>query len=163
MDAIKNLAAVKEYMGGAPIPQGRRIARVEDIATYNLILQLELLVVIGYGIRWRFKGRLQRHAHIMTFAYTLTILAILLAMVPRFIGGLAQPVSTYTVPDELRWLHVAIGSGTVILGAFLIGRYAKGGLTPGYCRGKRLMLVTDSFWMTTILLGLVIYVLRTTA
>jgi len=139
------------------------MARVEDIATYNLILQLVLLVVISYGIWSKLKGRLQLHARIMTSAYAITILSILLAMVPRFIGGLAQPVSTYTVPDELRWVHVALGSGTVILGAFLMGRYAKGGLTPRYCRGKRLMLATASFWGATIVLGLVIYVLRATA
>lgn len=78
-----------------------------------------LLVAIGYGTWWLFKGRLQGHVRIMTSA--LTIFAILLAMEPRFIGGSARPVSTHTVPDELRWVPVAIGSGMVILGAFLIG------------------------------------------
>lgn len=130
-----------------------------------LALQIVTLLMVGYGaFLMKFKRKMRPHATIMASAMVLNVAAVTLFMVPKFLNYLPI-ISTSYLPDQVLVVHHTFSlitlalTLTVVLSWALRGAKNKGCLGLGR-HGRTIMLTTYGFWMTSIILGILVIILN---
>lgn len=126
--------------------------------TIDLGLQIGiiLMVVIGY-IFFRNK-KYNWHAQLMTIGFFMIITSFLLVMIP----SLLMTYTTFSDPNTVVFdtssiLHIPFGIAGLVLGGFLVIRWARNDYKLNNMKAKWLMRSTAVVWVVNILFGAAIY------
>lgn len=126
--------------------------------TFDLGIQIGIiiLVIIGYTL-FRNK-KFNWHAQLMTIAFFMIITSFLLVMVP----SLWMSYTTFLDPttavfDASSIIHIPLGLAGLVLGGFLVMRWARNDYKLTNMKAKWLMRSTAVLWVMNVLLGSVIY------
>ncbi len=136
---------------------------ISSLGFYNLILLIvttALLLVGAYAMKY--KRKTIPHAAIMTVAWVLTVISVLVVMVPSTIA--ATPV--IAEGDDWRFIflfvHHLVGLVAVIAASVLALSWLIRGRRPNSCLGKPknkklIMLGTFYLWLLSLILGLLLW------
>ena len=129
------------------------------LADINLILQLAMLCVLIFG-RSRAKGKkFGLHGRIMTVAVVLNAASLVTVMLPSLMLGLGFLVTNSTNPISIiTILHAIIGTIAELLGIYLVLKWRFSKTFVECIKNKKLMNPTIILWITTALLGIILYI-----
>ncbi len=130
-----------------------------------LALQLVALSMLGLGAYlMKYRRKMRPHAIILTSAMVLNTVTVLFFMVPKFLNYLPI-ISTSYLPDQVLIVHHTLSlitlalTLTVTLSWLLRGAKNKACLGLGR-HGRTIMRTTFGFWLTSILLGILVIILN---
>jgi uncharacterized membrane protein YozB (DUF420 family) len=115
-----------------------------------------LMVIIGYVF---FKNKkFNWHAQLMTISFFMIIVSFLLVMVP----SLLMTYMTFLEPttmvfDTSSIIHIPFGTAGLVLGGFLVIRWARNDYRLNNMKSKWLMRSTAIIWIVNVLFGAAIY------
>ncbi len=129
------------------------------IATITLIIQVIVIAMVLIGFEFKRRLKYRWHGLFMSSALIVHLVLVIGIMVPSFLIGIVpiiitQPTGFLSIISPI---HVLIGSVTAILGLRIVlsWRFRE---SMNFCLPrKRLMLPTLLFWLTTLVLGVVLY------
>jgi uncharacterized membrane protein YozB (DUF420 family) len=136
------------FLGKAPL--------TSDIA---LFLEIAIVIALLLG-RFRFarKKKFAAHGYVMAFAVCLHVISVLLVMIPSLAVSLDLLFTDFFSPAILiTWIHVPLGTLTLILGAYLIIEWRFRPVSATCQRRAKLMRPLWLLWVFTLILGLIIY------
>ncbi len=126
----------------------------------NISLQLVVLLVIFVGWRLKKRGKFVWHGNLMLLAVFVVALMLISHMGPSLIGVEEDILTNISkVTPIIGFIHAVVGSGAIILGAWLVANWAYIQSSPNrYCasRKKRMRLIL-ALWLTALLLGFMYY------
>jgi uncharacterized membrane protein YozB (DUF420 family) len=123
----------------------------------NMIIQIMILVSFNYLK----KGKLTQHGILMGLAVILHFLTFVSVMGPIFNQNF-EFFSTETsfLLVQTTWLHAIPGAIALLLAIFLVGKWLiHASVTASCYKRRRIMDVTLIFWLTSLMFGIVTYVL----
>jgi uncharacterized membrane protein YozB (DUF420 family) len=127
--------------------------------TLDLGIQLGVLVMITAGFLFFRRKKYLWHAQILTMAFFMIVTSFLLVMVQSLSVTYATFLDQQTVVfDTVSMAHIPFGIAGLILGGFLVGRWARNNFSLRDMKAPRLMRATLSLWVINIVLGAVIYI-----
>ena len=129
--------------------------------TFNLVLQIITLGLIFLSLFFKMKNNYKIHGTIMGLGLVLHVLTFLLIMGPIFFENYSF-FSTETSFNYVQttWLHAIPGAIALILGIYLVLRWAiKTSNISGCIKRKRIMDVTLLLWMFSLVFGIATYIL----
>ena len=129
------------------------------LADLNLIIQLMMLCVLIFG-RSRAKGKnFGLHGRMMAVAVVLNAASLATVMLPSLMLGLGFLVTNSTNPISIiTILHAIIGTIAELLGIYLVLKWRFSKTFVECIKNKRLMNPTIILWITTALLGVILYI-----
>lgn len=129
------------------------LAQVIDLTVQITVL---VLVIMAYGM-FRRKNFLW-HAQVMTIAFVVILTSFLLIMVQSFVITFQTFTTSGTVGFDVASLaHVPFGAAGLILGGYLVVRWARNNFSLQNMKAPRLMRATLVLWVVNIVLGAVIF------
>ena len=129
--------------------------------TFNLLLQIITLGLIFLSLYFKIKNNYKIHGTTMGIALILHVLTFLLIMGPIFFDNYSF-FSTETSFNYVQttWLHAIPGAMALVLGIYLVLRWAINSSNIGGCiKRKRIMDLTLLLWMFSLVFGIATYVL----
>jgi len=131
------------------------------IPTIGLIIQIVVLALLIYGY-WQYKRLVfQRHGKVMAWATILHLIVIFAVMIPSFVLAV---IPEYIVPhfsglvSIITIVHVPLGLSAATLGVWFVLAWRFQGLR-GCANRKRKMLLTMILWLTSLILGITLYLI----
>ena len=128
------------------------------IAQINLVFQVVILTVLVTGFILKRRHKLFPHGTTMLIAVVLNAISIFLVMGPSLLGRLQSiqesPFGSFSVAIVG---HAALGSVTELLGVWIVGSWHLQSSTQGCAAKRKIMRFTLALWITTILLGFLLY------
>jgi uncharacterized membrane protein YozB (DUF420 family) len=126
--------------------------------TFDLILQIGILIMTVVGFYTFKKRKLLWHAQLMTISLSMIITSFLLVMLPALIMSYMTFNNPSTpVFDWSSIIHIPFGIIGLFLGGYLVARWARNGYKLNNMKATWLMRVTMFCWVVNILLGATIY------
>jgi len=136
---------------------------VSPLGLFNLALLIVTLglVLLGFYEK-RYEQRTIRHAAIMTTAFILTVISVLLIMVPSLVVVLENDLEATDWRFEFLLVHHIVGLLALGMAALLAGSWLLRGRRPDSCLGKPrskrlIMRTTFMLWVLTIVMGITLY------
>jgi uncharacterized membrane protein YozB (DUF420 family) len=136
------------FLGNAPL--------TSDISFF---IQIATAVALLVG-RFRFarKKRFTEHGRVMAFAVSLHIISVLLVMIPSLAISLDLFLSEFLEPAILiTWIHVPLGTLTLILGAYLVVEWRFRPVSTTCQRRAKVMRPLWLLWIVSLILGFIVY------
>ena len=127
----------------------------------NLIIQIMTMLMILVSFYFMKKGKLKQHGILMGLAVILHFLTFVSVMGPIFNQNF-EFFSTETsfLLVQTTWLHAIPGAIALLLAIFLVGKWLiHASVTASCYKRRRIMDVTLIFWLTSLMFGIVTYVL----
>lgn len=127
----------------------------------NLIVQIITLVIILISLFYKNRKKFKVHGATMGVAVILHVLSFVSVMGLQFYNYF-QFYSTRTDIHAVQtaWLHVVPGGIALLLGIFLIARWAiQVSNVAGCYKRKRIMDLTLALWLFSLVFGIATYVL----
>jgi hypothetical protein len=133
---------------------GTPASLVQDI---TLLTQIGILILLLWGF-YEVKGkRFMKHGYIMSGAIILHSVTILLVMIPSFILHF-QLLFDASVGVIITWVHVLVGSVTLVLGGYLLRVWRFRRSSPRACMQRRWMMIPlFIFWTISLVFGIAFY------
>jgi uncharacterized membrane protein YozB (DUF420 family) len=127
----------------------------------NLILQIVMLIIIGVGFFYKRAKNYRMHGSFMGVAVILHILSFTTVMGPRFRQNFnLLTTATSELGVQTIWIHIIPGTTALILGILLVGAWAiRPSNIAGCFRRKRIMDITITLWLISLIFGIVTYLL----
>ena len=131
-------------------------ATITQTIDLGIQIGIIILVIIGYAL-FRNK-KFNWHAQLMTIAFFMIITSFLLVMVPSLWMSYTTFLDPTTVVfDASSIIHIPLGLAGLVLGGFLVIRWARNEYKLTNMKAKWLMRSTAGLWVMNVLLGSVIY------
>jgi uncharacterized membrane protein YozB (DUF420 family) len=134
-------------------------------STAVLVLEVALLVLLGFGVyQMRVRHDQRRHGLIQAAVTIINLVAVLLLMVPSLLGSIPFPGDAVDARFPFLLVHHSVGLVAIVLSVFLTGSWLASGTKPSGCPGRgqnkrRLMRATYGALFLSIVLGIVLYIL----
>jgi hypothetical protein len=126
--------------------------------TINLGFQIGIfvLVIVGY-VLFR-KKKFIWHAQLMTIGFAMMIMSFLLVMLPSLWMSYTSFLDPTTfVFDTASIVHIPVGILGMVLGVFLVIRWARNDYKLTNMKAKWLMRAASVTWAANVVLGATIY------
>jgi uncharacterized membrane protein YozB (DUF420 family) len=125
----------------------------------SLAIQIITLAMLAFTLlHYKRHHDMKIHSALTSVAYLLNMLTVLLIMIPVTIDSLGDISAT---PSELVHLliiiHVPLAIVSTLLSSYVVIRWTARSFQPSGCRGKRLMRATMVTWISSIVLGIAVY------
>jgi uncharacterized membrane protein YozB (DUF420 family) len=130
------------------------------IATATLIIQIVVLALLIFGYRLKRQTKFRPHGFIMATALILHAIVIAIVMIPVFALIIRSPHLLSFNPAVITGIiHGTLGVITLVSGGFLVASWRfKKNVTPCF-KNKKIMRWTMVIWVTTLVLGIILYYL----
>ena len=125
------------------------IEPVITLATVNLLVQIILMTAIAVGVIHAKKKKFKVHHNYMTVLILINAVTIFIVMGPSLISLIGHPSRTITFATTTSTIHVLLGGITEVLGLIIIFKKPK--------NLKIWMRTIFTLWMTSFVLGIVLY------
>lgn len=127
----------------------------------NLIMHLAMFLIIGVGLIFKYKRKFKIHGSMMGIAVILHVISFVTVMGPSFSGGYEFLTTSTSEPGvQTIWIHAIPGAIAMLLGIFLVGAWSVRPSNVAACsRRKRIMDVTITLWLLSLIFGIVSYTL----
>ncbi len=132
------------------------------IATLSLIIQIAIIILLTYGYMLKRKFKFRQHGKTMATAVILHLITIATTMIPAFVAAV---IPIYILPSPLMLtsivglVHAIAGSTAFALGIWLVVAWGFKKDFKGCFSRKKFMVITFSFWIIAISLGITLYVI----
>lgn len=131
------------------------------IVTVSLVVQLSVLGLLLYGYLLKRRLRFQQHGFIMAVAVFLHLTLVFTVMIPSFVLAIIPEYVVAHVNSAtslVSLIHASLGVTALTLGLwFVLGWRLKG--LNGCFKRKKYMRWTLMLWATSLLLGIILYVI----
>jgi uncharacterized membrane protein YozB (DUF420 family) len=131
------------------------------IVTVSLLVQLAVLGLLLYGYLLKRRLRFQQHGFIMAVAVFLHLTVVFTVMIPSFVLAIIPEYVVANVASAtsvVSLIHASFGATALTLGLwFVLGWRLKG--LKGCFKRKMYMRWTLIVWATSLLLGIVLYII----
>ena len=126
--------------------------------TFDLVLQVGVLIMTAVGFYTFKKRKLQWHAQLMTISLSMIITSFILVMLPSLIMNYMTFLNKKTVVfDASSIIHIPFGIIGLFLGVYLVARWARNEYKFINMKATLLMRLTMFSWIANIVLGAIIY------
>ncbi len=131
------------------------------IPTIGLTVQVIVLTLLVYGYWLNRKFMFPQHGRIMAWATAIHLTTIFAVMVPSFVIAI---IPEYIIKhfegavSLISLVHVPIGLVAVSLGLWFAVSWRLKGLKGCFNR-RKLMLITMVLWLSTLILGIALYII----
>lgn len=129
--------------------------------TFNLVLQIITLGLVFLSLFFKMKNNYKSHGTTMGVALILHLLTFLLIMGPIFFEyyDFFSTETSFTYVQTI-WLHAVPGAIALVLGTYLVLRWAINASNIGGCiKRKRIMDLTLLLWVFSLAFGIATYIL----
>jgi uncharacterized membrane protein YozB (DUF420 family) len=126
-------------------------------ATISLTIQIVVLVLLSGSVWLEEKKKYRQHGILMLIAVVLHTAVVLAWMIPLFSSMFSFPINTFEPLVAAVLIHAFTGIATIILGFWLVGSWRLKVDVKGCFRKKKVMLATISLWLTTLSIGIIMY------
>ena len=130
-------------------------------ADLNLIFQLITFILIIISVVFKMKKKFKTHGQLMGVAIVMHIISFVAIMGPVFFTDFKGLVSLVSYPEvQTMWIHLIPGLISIILGTLIVLLWALNPNNLAACRKrKRIMDITITLWLTSLIFGLTTYTL----
>jgi hypothetical protein len=132
------------------------------IITASLIIQIIVLFLLISGYFLKRKLKFRQHGITMSIAFVLHLSMVFYVMIPSLVLAV---IPEYIVPTPLEIvsvvgiIHGILGIITLSLGAWIVASWRFSKNIQGCIKRKKLMLKTLTFWIATLIFGIILYAL----
>ncbi len=129
--------------------------------TIALIIQIVVLALLIYGYYLFKRLNFPRHGKIMAWALVLHLIVIFSVMVPSLIWAVIPEFilrNIRAIIPIVTLIHVPLGITSASLGTWFVIAWVLKGLKGCFNR-RRLMLLTFTLWIVTLVFGFIIYLI----
>jgi len=129
--------------------------------TFNLVLQIITLGLVFLSLFFKMKNNYKSHGTTMGVALILHLLTFLLIMGPIFFEyyDFFSTETSFTYVQTI-WLHAVPGAIALVLGTYLVLRWAINASNIGGCtKRKKIMDFTLFLWVFSLAFGIATYIL----
>ena len=128
--------------------------------TLNLVLQFVTATILFFSLYFKMKKQYKKHGASMGIATILHVLTFLLIMGPIFYQNYSFfSTEINLVYVQTNWLHAIPGAITLLLAIYLVLRWTMNtSKIEGCFRRKRIMDLTVTLWIFSLVFGIVTYV-----
>ena len=133
----------------------------EWMAFANLVIQIAVLLLIGLSLFLKRKKKFAWHGNVMLVAVLITGVLTVAHMGPSLIYLLRAEIPLLDPIALVGLFHGIIGVLALFLGIWLVGTWAFIQADIKYCiKRKKLMRVILAFWMLSLGVGILYYLLH---
>lgn len=131
------------------------------ITDINLLIQISAFILVLVGLGYKTKGKFRNHGFVMGAAVVLHLISFLIAMGPSFLDGFEFfTTDTSLMGVQTMWVHAVTGAIALVLGILLVVAWIIRVSDIAACiRKKRIMDVTISLWLISLIFGIATYLL----
>jgi len=125
------------------------------VATVSLVLQIVVLILLFGSLGLKGKKKFRQHGITMLIAVVLHTISILTVMIPSF--GAITSGNFSAVVSAITYVHGITGILAEVFGAWIVASWRLR-TSLQYCAPKKkLMRITLILWLTTLLVGILLY------
>ncbi len=126
--------------------------------TINLGIHIVILLLVIVGYAFFKKRKFIWHAQMMTVGFIVILISFFLVMIPSLIMNYNTFLDPATVLfDTASIVHIPIGTAGIVMGAFLVIRWARNDYRLDNMKSTGLMRATLVNWIANVLIGATIY------
>jgi uncharacterized membrane protein YozB (DUF420 family) len=131
-------------------------ATLSQILDLGIQCSIFIMVLVGY-ILFR-KRKYIWHAQLMMIGFFMILVSFLLVMVPSLITTYNTFLDPATaVFDASSIIHIPLGTAGLLIGGFLVVRWARNNFKMNNMKAKWLMRSTAVLWSSSIVIGAIIF------
>lgn len=130
------------------------------IAQINLALQVTIVAILITSLFIKTRGKFLMHGLMMATGAALSVISFLLVMAPSLYSLVMGGSLFRNLPSDASFaviLHAGIGSVSEILGLWIVASWRLKRDFQSCMRKKKAMRVTFLLWLTSLLLGIVLF------
>jgi len=130
------------------------------LSLFDLVIQIAIFGVLVIDYLFIRKKNLKQHGILMSSAFILNTILILVIMLPPFLDESTELFGNILEIESLIFLsHHVLGLVAELLGGFLVLRwwFVKV-FDTSFCKGKTLMRATIITWLVSIILGIILLI-----
>ncbi len=132
--------------------------RADLIYDINVLLQAAILIIILFALQRKMKRKFVFHGNLMMSALVLHLLLVFIVMIPSWLRY-AGAVFSQPVLGAVTIIHSILGTAAAVLGiAIIVAWKSAPAAKMGCMKRKRLMLPTVLLWVSSLVLGMVFYI-----
>jgi hypothetical protein len=129
------------------------------VATVSLIVQIVVLLLLGYSLSLKQHKKFKPHGITMAVAVVLHIVMIFAIMIPSFLVIVPEfilrvPLDTISI---VGLIHGGTGTIAAILGLYLIIAWHFSKDLTGCFKRKNVMRSTIAVWFISLILGIILF------
>jgi uncharacterized membrane protein YozB (DUF420 family) len=129
----------------------RPTGTVFTLATVNFLVQIILMTAIIIGAILAKKKKIKIHHKYMTALVLINIVPLITIMGPSLVSILGNPSRTFTLATTMSIIHGILGGVTEVFGLVLILKKLR--------KLKKWMRTMLTLWLTSLTLGIVLYII----
>ncbi|MGE5533725.1 MAG: hypothetical protein ACM3UL_02085 [Ignavibacteria bacterium] len=130
------------------------------IITSNLVIQIVVLILLGYGYILKKNLKFRQHGIVMSISLILHFIMAMIVMIPSFVLAVIReyiiPYPSGT-PSIVSLIHVVLGSIALTFGVWIVGSWRFSKNFQGCFNRKKYMKKTLVVWCASLVFGIVLY------
>ena len=128
--------------------------------TANLVVQIVVLILLGYGYNLKSKLKFRQHGIVMSTALILHLIMAAYVMIPSLVFAV---IEEYILPAPLgttsivTLIHAVLGSIALLFGVWIVASWRFQKNIQGCFTRKKYMLKTLTVWVASLVFGIILY------